>query len=501
MGTIKYPLTNEQMYTVLQHKNSVDVTTEKAAIGYVRARKRLDLAAEALQTAQKHQQKAKELEDQHKAVSIEQINSWMPEQSLSAATMVLHSVPLKQVDQDPSKRSILQYRMFNVVLAGTVSPSNQMYSGRCWMFSGLNIFKRSLILSNALRPDFEFSQSYLFFWHYFEQYNSMMNLFHYSKDIGPAERVDLLSKPLHDGGNWINFKRLVSKYGIIPKSMYRESWPSSHSSEMNQILCHLLQNDIANAPEDDTEFTQYRDARLKTILNILCSCMGKPPMGKFTSTLQNLRNQTIKIESTPIDLFNQLNANYNIEKQVNVIHDPRNKDMEWFTTNRQEQRAIPSLMFNVVDMSLICEMVLKSIQRGQGVWFACNMNEDVSSSLQGMAKGLYRPGDFLPGENHLDMDKVNRMRWGRARCNHAMLIVGVEAEKIPETDKIICKSFNIENSWGAEGPGKGFYKMTADWFHEHVYEVVIHQDILLDMQLDISNQTEPTVLPYYDFFG
>jgi aminopeptidase C len=200
-------------------------------------------------------------------------------------------------------------------------------------------------------------------------------------------------------------------------------------------------------------------------------------------------------------LFNQLNANYNIEKQVNVIHDPRNKDMEWFTTNRQEQRAIPSLMFNVVDMSLICEMVLKSIQRGQGVWFACNMNEDVSSSLQGMAKGLYRPGDFLPGENHLDMDKVNRMRWGRARCNHAMLIVGVEAEKIPETDKIICKSFNIENSWGAEGPGKGFYKMTADWFHEHVYEVVIHQDILLDMQLDISNQTEPTVLPYYDFFG
>jgi aminopeptidase C len=229
--------------------------------------------------------------------------------------------------------------------------------------------------------------------------------------------------------------------------------------------------------------------------------MGKPPMGKFSSILQNKRNQTVKIENTPLGLFDQLNARYDIEKQINVIHDLRNKDREWFTCARQEQRAIPSLMFNVTDMNLICEMVLKSIQRGQGVWFACNMNEDVSPSLQGMAKGLYRPDEFLPGENNLEMDKISRMLWGRARCNHAMLIVGVEVDQDPIAGQPTCKSFKIENSWGAEGPGKGFYKMTVDWFHEHVYEIVVHQDILLDMQMDISNQSTPTVLPYYDFFG
>lgn len=488
------------MFTVLTHKQSV-TESDRATENYARAQKKLELAGVVLAAAQTHQKKAKELEDQQKIITLEKIKSWMPPDHLSAKSMVLHSVPLRQVDQDPSKCSILKDRRFNVVLAGNVTPSNQMYSGRCWMFSGLNIFKRSLILSGELRPDFEFSQSYLFFWHYFEQYNSMMNRFHYSTDIGPAEKADLLSKPLHDGGNWINFKRLATKYGIIPKNMYRESWPSSHSNEMNQILCHMLQNDIAQSPEEDTEYISYRDTRLKVVLDILCSCMGTPPMGTFSSVLQNQKNQSVKIENTPMGLFNQLNANYDIEKQINVIHDPRNKDREWFTTVRQEQEAIPSLTFNVIDMDLICEMVLKSIQRGQGVWFACNMNEDVSNSLQGMAKGLYRPDEFLPGENNLEMDKITRMRWGRARCNHAMLIVGVEVDQVPATGKPICRSFKIENSWGSAGPGHGFYKMTADWFHEHVYEVVVHQDILLDMQMDISHQSTPTVLPYYDFFG
>lgn len=488
------------MFTVLTHKESV-TEAQKATENFARAKKKLELASVVLAAAQTHQKKAKQLEEEQKIIPVEKIISWMPDDSLTAASMVLHSVPLRQVDRDPSKQSLLKNRRFNVVLAGNVAPSNQMYSGRCWMFSGLNIFKRSLILSGELRPDFEFSQSYLFFWHYFEQYNSMMNLFHYSKDIGPAEKADLLSKPLHDGGNWINFKRLATKYGIIPKNMYRESWPSSHSNEMNQILCHLLQNDIAKSPEDETEYIQYRNKRLQAVISILCSCMGKPPMGKFSSILQNKRNQTVKIENTPLGLFDQLNARYDIEKQINVIHDLRNKDREWFTCARQEQRAIPSLMFNVTDMNLICEMVLKSIQRGQGVWFACNMNEDVSPTLQGMAKGLYRPDEFLPGENNLEMDKISRMLWGRARCNHAMLIVGVEVDQDPIAGQLACKSFKIENSWGAEGPGKGFYKMTVDWFHEHVYEVVVHQDILLDMQMDISNQSTPTVLPYYDFFG
>ena len=129
------------------------------------------------------------------------------------------------------------------------------------------------------------------------------------------------------------------------------------------------------------------------------------------------------------------------------------------------------------------------------------MNEDVSPTEQGMACGLYRPDKFIPpgskeNGNNLNMTKIDRMNWGRARCNHAMLIVGVETD--PQG---VPKSFKIENSWGTGGPGNGFYKMTADWFHEHVYTVVIHRDIILSAGISISPQEKIAEYPYYDIFG
>ena len=88
------------------------------------------------------------------------------------------------------------------------------------------------------------------------------------------------------------------------------------------------------------------------------------------------------------------------------------------------------------------------------------------------------------------------MNWGRAQCNHAMLIVGVEFEAGE------AKAFEIENSWGATGPGKGFYKMTADWFQEHAYTVVIHRDVLLKADIAVTERPENIVeYPYYDIFG
>ena len=475
---------------------------QKVEVRIKNAEKYLVHAQNDLREVKERQKKTKQMLSDKKIINFDTIVQWMPDVKLDGLTMVLHSTPLKQVDKDPEKMSILEQRNYNIVLPGAAVPCNQMYSGRCWMFAGLNIFRRILINQYKLKPTFEFSQSYLFFWHYFEQYNDMLNLFYYKKNLTPVERAEWLDKPLHDGGNWIIFRRLVRKYGVVPKNMYRESWPSSHSSEMNSILCHLLQNDIQHCSTltDVKEFDKFRNERLKQVLHILCSCMGKPPMSnEFSSTLETLEHKTIKFNGTAISTFNRnINASFDIDQHIQVIHDPRKKakDLTWYTTQHQSLYDTPELFFNVKDMNQICAAVTQSIQIGRGVWFACNMNEDVCPQLQGMVKGLYRPDKFIPKENNLTMEKVDRMNWGRAHCNHAMLIVGVEFEQ----DEV--KAFQIENSWGATGPGHGFYKMTVDWFHEHAYTVVIHRDILLKSGIDITEHPEKiTEYPYYDIFG
>jgi len=44
--------------------------------------------------------------------------------------------------------------------------TNQKSSGRCWLFSGLNVF-RPLVIDKLSLDEFEFSQNYNFFWDQF----------------------------------------------------------------------------------------------------------------------------------------------------------------------------------------------------------------------------------------------------------------------------------------------------------------------------------------------
>ncbi|WP_330983012.1 C1 family peptidase, partial [Propionibacterium freudenreichii] len=49
--------------------------------------------------------------------------------------------------------------------------SNQKQSGRCWLFSGLNLLRSHLINDLKLTPDFELSQNYLHFFDKLEKAN------------------------------------------------------------------------------------------------------------------------------------------------------------------------------------------------------------------------------------------------------------------------------------------------------------------------------------------
>ena len=489
-----------QMKVAERHLQNV-----KDAIGHLRA----------------HQERVSELSETQKLVQWKRVAGWLPNVGRGALSMVLHSTPLKQVDQDPAQISVLKSRFFDVAMPENVQPSNQMYSGRCWMFAGLNILRRSLIRANKLKPDFELSQSYLFFWHYFEQYNYMLNLFFY-ESLPAIEAADMLEKPLHDGGNWITFRRLVCKYGIVPKNLYRESWPTSHSSEMNAVLSNLLRKDVRDCvAKTEPDFREFRDTRLKAVFQILCSFMGAPPMSSIECVFENVQHKLLKCVQTPRLFFDSLNKSFDIEQHIQLVHDMRNVN-GWHTTQHQGLRGTPNVIFNVHDdgkMDLWFNCILESIRCGRAVWFACNMSEDVSAKLQGMADKLYDPEKFLNSPsvdptsdeyNSLEMSKVDRITWGRAKCNHAMLIVGVETKEIEKVDEetkkitkvVECQSFNIENSWGATGPGKGFYKMTAAWFRKHVFTVVIHRAILEKVGMVIPKREEKLPeYPFWDFFG
>lgn len=58
----------------------------------------------------------------------------------------------------------------------------------------------------------------------------------------------------------------------------------------------------------------------------------------------------------------------------------------------------------------------------------------------------------------------------------------------------------VENSWGDDRGDKGYLIMTAQWFAEFVFEVVVDKKYVPERVLDVFKQ-EPIVLPAWDPMG
>nr|MCR5004044.1 aminopeptidase [Bacteroidales bacterium] len=95
--------------------------------------------------------------------------------------------------------------------------TDQQSSGRCWLFTGLNVLRAQMIDKYNL-GNFTFSQSYLFFYDQLEKANLFLQGVIDTKDLPFDDRkVDwLFSNPLSDGGTFTGVANLVAKYGVVP---------------------------------------------------------------------------------------------------------------------------------------------------------------------------------------------------------------------------------------------------------------------------------------------
>ncbi len=100
----------------------------------------------------------------------------------------------------------------------TKGRTNQKSSGRCWLFSGLNVLRAKMIDKFDLGA-FTFSQNYVFFYDLLEKSNLFLQGVIDTKDMTFADRqVDwLFSHPVSDGGQFTGVSNLVTKYGLLQR--------------------------------------------------------------------------------------------------------------------------------------------------------------------------------------------------------------------------------------------------------------------------------------------
>ncbi|XP_054015464.1 bleomycin hydrolase [Hylaeus anthracinus] len=386
--------------------------------------------------------------------------------------------------------------------------TNQKTSGRCWLFSILNVIRTAFIKQYNL-DEFEFSQAYLFFWDKVERCNYFLhNIVKSAQRHEPVEGrlvSFLLHDPVCDGGQWDMIVNLINKHGLVPKVCFPESYSCESSSRMNSILksklreySKVLRDLVANGASEDKLESEIAD-QMHVLYRIIGICLGIPSETFTWEYYDKSKNYNCMGPIKPVEFYEKyVKPYYDVNDKICLVTDPRESN-PWrklytidYLGNVVGGR---STLYNNQPPSVLMELCAESIKQNEPVWFGCDVNKRLIGK-QGIEDMNAYDFSLMFGTNiQVNLTKADRLLYGDSMMVHAMAFTAVS---IDDDGKI--KKFRVENSWGDEHGQKGYQLLTAEWFNEFVFEAVIDKKLVPADILSVFEQ-EPTVLPAWDPMG
>ena len=379
--------------------------------------------------------------------------------------------------------------------------TSQGKSGRCWLFASLNMLRPGAMKKMNLK-EFEFSQNYAMFWEKLERANyfleSMIELANQPLD---SPLINFLAGDvLNDGGQWDMLAAVYKKYGVVPKEAMPETFDSSNTEQMNQRLRTLLRTGALRLREmvaegDSAEAVQAKKEELLAgVYRILTISLGVPPK-TFDWQWQDADGKFHRDGEITPKAFYEKYVDTDLDDYVCLVDDPRPKHPKGATLTVEYLGDVvggQQVLYLNVDIETMKTLAAASIEKGDPVWFGCDVGQMASRERGLLVHNLYDYSALLGVD--LSTTKEDRVNSGQSMMTHAMLLVGVDmVEGKP-------RRWRVENSWGTDIGDKGFFTMDDDWFTEYVFEVVVKKSDLPD-ELRAALDTEPLVLPAWDPMG
>ena len=158
---------------------------------------------------------------------------------------------IDKVARNYDRARLLQRRFSTIVDNGTAT--HQDRSGRCWLFSSLNV-ARFVAKKNMGLKEFEFSQNYAMYFDKLERVNYFLNDMAALIEAGEPADSRLVQHLLHDvmgdGGQWTMAMNVYKKYGAVPKDLFPETESSKNTGEMNTQMRRMLHTAVAHMYAD-----------------------------------------------------------------------------------------------------------------------------------------------------------------------------------------------------------------------------------------------------------
>jgi len=377
------------------------------------------------------------------------------------------------------------------------SVTNQKSSGRCWMFTSFNVF-RPVVMDKYNLSDFEFSETYLYFWDLLEKSNMFFErvIETASEDIYSREVHFLFDSPIGDGGAWNGFTNLVTKYGVVPKDVMPETYQSQNTRSFVNLINQKLREDglilrqMVVDKKNKDQIQKQKVEMLKDVYRILALSLGEPPT-EFSWRYKDKEGNISEYKNyTPMSFWNEA-VNANLDEYVMFIDDP-NRPYYKLYTKQDDKNVYEGIDWTYINLpvSELKQFAVASLKGGDIMYFSCDVGKQLSKQNGTLDLNNYNYDDLM-GVN-FEMTRAQRMLTHQSGSTHGMALCGVDFDSAGNPTK-----WKLENSWGSDYGNKGFLTMTDDWFSEYFFRMVINKKYLSDKIVKILSQ-KPTEVPYYN---
>ncbi len=370
--------------------------------------------------------------------------------------------------------------------------TDQKSSGRCWLFSGLNVLRAKMIDKYDLGA-FTFSQNYCFFYDQLEKANLFLQGVIDTKDKGFDDReVDwLFSNPIGDGGQFTGVANLIMKYGVVPSDVMPETLNANSTGAMRtQIATKLREDGLKLRDAKPKECQAMKTEMLKEIYRMLVLCLGEPPQ-EFEYTMRDSKDKVISTKTyTPLSFYKEwvgtdLNNGY-----VMLMNDPsREYGKVYEIAYDRHVYDGQNWVYLNVPIETIKVIAIASIKDNTAMYFSCDVGK-----FSDRKKGTLDLANFDYGSlfgTTFPMDKKQRIMTHASGSSHAMTLIAVD---IKDGKPV---KWMVENSWGAASGYKGNLIMTDEWFNEYMFRLVVEKKYVPE-SLKAQLSQKPILLPAWD---
>ena len=376
------------------------------------------------------------------------------------------------------------------------SITDQQSSGRCWMFSGLNVLRSNLQQRDSV--SIEFSQAYLFFWDQLEKANLMLQgCIDTAKKPIDDERVQFFFKsPIGDGGTFCGVSDLAEKYGLVPAEVMPESYSSDNTSKARSLVSSKLREfglqlrDMVNGKKSQADITKAKTRMLSQIYHMLELTIGSP-VDKFTYAFKD-KNGKAKApakEYTPLSFYKEVVGGPINGTFIMAMNDPRRPYYKTYEVE-YDRHTYDGHNWRYVNLPMddIEQMAIASLKDGRKLY-----------SSYDVGKFLDRKRGYADTENFdygalfgttFSMDKAQRISTFDSGSTHAMTLTAVDLDANGKATK-----WKVENSWGASWGQQGCLIMTDRWFREFMFRLVVDKKYVPENILKASEQEPVMVMP------